>query len=265
MIHPLRGLIETINAAVGMASDQRHEYVTLEHLTIAVLGDADVKLCLDGLRIDSNAILDTLYAFFADGHVAQSGYPPLPSDDFNEVVYRATGKGMYYAQRPTEAIHVLVMLLEHRPKGSCAVTTLLDAGLEASLVQSYIDREPELVGEDKPAEPRPTPRFRNTNKKTTEAEQAILKYCVNLNARASKSEIDPLIGRHGEVDDVCQTMVRRTKNNVVLVGEPGVGKTAIAEGFALLHQPWRSRGSAEDLDRLRARPGRAGCRNQVSR
>ena len=223
MIHPLSGLIETIDVAVGMASDHRHAYITLEHLTIAALGNKDVKKCLKELKVSSESISSTLYEFLDHGYIEESHFKPEPSDDFIEIVYRAVGNGMYYAHCPTEAIHVLLLILKHRPEGSCAVTSLLEAGLNASLVEQYLHRELETVG-DTVSTPAPDKR---------DVSDAISKFCVNLNERAKESKIDPLIGRSKEIEDVCQTICRRSKNNAVLIGEPGTGKTSIVEGLAL--------------------------------
>ena len=93
---------------------------------------------------------------------------------------------------------------------------------------------------------------------------ALKKYARDLTADARDGKLDPVIGRDDEIRRTIQVLSRRTKNNPVLIGEPGVGKTAIAEGLALAHRQWRRAGKPQGQEADGARHGRADCRCEIS-
>jgi ATP-dependent Clp protease ATP-binding subunit ClpA len=226
-------LEKTLHRALVFANERRHEYATLEHLLLALTEDQDalsvMRACnvdLDRLRRDVLEYLDNQLA----GLVMPSG-DAKPTAGFQRVLQRAaihvqssgreevTGANLLVALFSERESHAVFFLQEQEMSRLDAVN-YISHGIAKARARSEARR---VHGAD------PDAAADKVVKTGTEALDA---YCVNLNKKAESGKIDPLIGREDEVERTIQILCRRTKNNPLYVGDPGVGKTAIAEGLA---------------------------------
>jgi len=230
-----RELEQTLHNALTAASTRRHEYATLEHLLLALIDDdhASKVMLACGVEIADLKEAVTLYldteldALKVDGNT-----DPSPTSGFQRVVQRAILHVQSSGRDEVTGGNVLVALFSERE--SYAVFFLQQQDMNRLDAVSFIShgvgkagtpteqREVKGADEDKPA-----------GKDGKKGESALKQFTVNLNEKATTGKIDPLIGRSSEVDRTVQILCRRSKNNPLYVGEPGVGKTAIAEGLAL--------------------------------
>lgn len=236
--HP-QELVRSIYRAVEDAKRRRHEAVTLEHLLLSILKEDDVKECLSALEVNI-AEIETTMELFLDGSFIQqvdTGNNPMPTKAFDEVVTRAVGTAIFSSRAKPMPIDILVRMMEMPSEDSFAISGLLQQGLSSLMLKRFLSHGPGGLGESFDNNMMPPPGMGGdgvgaiTNRE--EAERFLPRYCSNLNETAGQGGIDPLIGREEEVGLIVQILARRTKNNIALVGEPGVGKTAIAEGLAL--------------------------------
>ncbi len=234
---PSRNLEDTIHRAIDFATERRHEFVTLEHLLLALAEDQDAIAVLRACDVDLDKIREDLSSYLdndLDYLVSESMSDPRPTEGFNRALQRAMIHVQSSGREEVTGANVLVAIFSERE--SHAVYFLQEQDMTRFDAVNYIShgiaKVPGLSetrgveGVEGAEEAAPTER---TNRKGTEALDA---YCVDLNRKAAKGRIDPLIGRQAEVERTIQVLCRRQKNNPLYVGEPGVGKTAIAEGLA---------------------------------
>ena len=231
---PSRNLEDTINRAIDFATERRHEFVTLEHLLLALAEDQDaiavLRACdvdLDKLREDLSNYLDNDLDYLINDSMSD----PRPTEGFNRALQRAMIHVQSSGREEVTGANVLVAIFSERE--SHAVYFLQEQDMTRFDAVNYISHGiakvpglSETRGVEGAEEDAGNERV---NRKGTEALDA---YCVDLNRKAAKGRIDPLIGRQDEVERTIQVLCRRQKNNPLYVGEPGVGKTAIAEGLA---------------------------------
>ncbi|MBF0875296.1 ATP-dependent Clp protease ATP-binding subunit ClpA [Gluconobacter cerevisiae] len=231
-----RTLEQTLHRALTFAGDRRHEYATLEHLLLALTEDDDAltvfRACgidLDKLRSDLTDFLDKDLA----GLAAERPTEPKPTAAFQRVIQRAAIHVQSTGRDEVTGANVLVALFAERESHAVYFLQLQDmTRLDAvNFISHGIAKAP-----DRGAGRRPAAASKDTSereeRKETAKEGALATYCVDLNERAREGRIDPLIGRDQEIERTIQILCRRTKNNPLYVGDPGVGKTAIAEGLA---------------------------------
>lgn len=231
-----RNLEQTLHRALALANDRRHEYATLEHLLLALSEDQDaiavMRACtvdIDRLRQDLTKYLDTELANLVTGR----GEDAKPTAGFQRVLQRAAIHVQSSGREEVTGANVLVALFSERE--SHAVYFLQEQDMTQFDAVNYISHGIAKTAQRTTTETRRVSgadedsQAEKVVKKGTEALQA---YCVNLNEKALKGKIDPLIGRELEIERTIQILCRRSKNNPLYVGDPGVGKTAIAEGLA---------------------------------
>ncbi|GBR67161.1 ATP-dependent Clp protease ATP-binding subunit ClpA [Gluconobacter kanchanaburiensis] len=231
-----RTLEQTLHRALTFAGDRRHEYATLEHLLLALTEDDDAltvfRACgidLDKLRSDLKDFLDKDLA----GLAAERPTEPKPTAAFQRVIQRAAIHVQSTGRDEVTGANVLVALFAERESHAVYFLQLQDmTRLDAvNFISHGIAKAP-----DRGAGRRPAAASKDTSereeRKDSAKEGALATYCVDLNERAREGRIDPLIGRDQEIERTIQILCRRTKNNPLYVGDPGVGKTAIAEGLA---------------------------------
>jgi ATP-dependent Clp protease ATP-binding subunit ClpA len=230
-----RTLEHTLRRALSFASEHRHEYVTLEHLLLSLIDDDDAaavmhacKVDLDKLRANLESYLETELDSLVVPNRDQD--EPRPTAGFQRVLQRAMLHVDSSGGREVSGANVLVALFSERE--SHAAYFLQEQDMTRYDAVNFIAHGlPKRAGA---AQPRPV---RGANEEEGErvvkqGQEALAAYCVNLNKKAKEGKIDPLIGREAEVMRAIQILCRRQKNNPLLVGDPGVGKTAIAEGLA---------------------------------
>ena len=234
-----RELEHSLHNALAEASRRHHEYATLEHLLLALTADSHAMAVMKACSVDIDELgrqvtqyLDTeLNSLKADASVE-----PAPTAGFQRVVQRAILHVQSSGREEVTGANVLVALFSERE--SHAVYFLQQQDMTRLDAVSFISHgiaksgasEARAVkgaaGADKDEPEKPE------SKSGKGGESALKQFTVNLNEKAKTGKIDPLIGRHAEVDRTIQILCRRSKNNPLYVGEPGVGKTAIAEGLA---------------------------------
>ena len=236
-----RNLEQTLHRALSLASERRHEYATLEHLLLGLTDDTDaatvLRACgvdLDKLRADLTEFLDKDLAGLATDRPGD----PKPTAGFQRVVQRAAIHVQSSGRDEVTGANVLVALFSERESHAVYFLqtqdmTRLDA---VNFISHGIAKAPGR-SQQRPAQGGGSPAENNTEREREEkpsrrGQDALTNYCVNLNKKAMAGKIDPLIGRESEIERTIQILCRRTKNNPLYVGDPGVGKTAIAEGLA---------------------------------
>ena len=231
-----RTLEQTLRRALALANDHRHEYVTLEHLLLSLIDDDDAaqvmqacKVDLDKLRMNLDAYLeeelDSLVMESRDHEEAR------PTAGFQRVLQRAMLHVDSSGGREVSGANVLVALFSERE--SHAAYFLQEQDMTRYDAVNYISHGlAKRPGAQQPRPVRGASEEEGGERVVKSGQEALAAYCVNLNKKAKEGKIDPLIGREPEVLRAIQILCRRQKNNPLLVGDPGVGKTAIAEGLA---------------------------------
>jgi ATP-dependent Clp protease ATP-binding subunit ClpA len=236
-----RNLEQTLHRSLSLASERRHEYATLEHLLLGLADDGDaatvLRACgveLDKLRHDLTEFLDKDLAGLATD---RSG-DPKPTAGFQRVVQRAAIHVQSSGRDEVTGANVLVALFSERESHAVYFLQLQDmTRLDAvNFISHGIAKAPgrsaarPVQGTSSQGDGSGEPE--REEKPGRRNQDALSTYCVNLNKKAIAGKIDPLIGREIEIERTIQILCRRTKNNPLYVGDPGVGKTAIAEGLA---------------------------------
>tara|TARA_Y100001970_G_scaffold258789_1_gene339066 strand:+ start:7579 stop:9843 length:2265 start_codon:yes stop_codon:yes gene_type:complete len=221
-------LEKTLNRAFEFAANNNHEYVTLEHLLFALIDDEDASEVLLSCNVDIEELRAILNDFISNELTAlklNKGEEVKPTTSFQRVIQRAANHVQMSGNEEVTGANILVAIFSERE--SHAVFYLNKQNMTRLDAVSYISHgsKSESVYEENPNQ-------NAESGKTSKKKSIIETYCINLNLKAKKGEIDPLIGRDKEVDRTIQVLCRRTKNNPLYVGDPGVGKTAIAEGLA---------------------------------
>src|SRR5215468_1488124 len=229
-----RNLEQTLHRALSLASERRHEYATLEHLLLGLADDTDaatvLRACgvdLDKLRSDLSEFLDKDLAGLATDRAGD----PKPTAGFQRVVQRAAIHVQSSGRDEVTGANVLVAMFAERE--SHAVYYLQEQDMTRFDAVNYISHGiAKAPGRSETRRVQGTDEEERVEKSQKRNHDALDSYCVNLNKKAKGGRIDPLIGREAEVDRTIQILCRRSKNNPLYVGDPGVGKTAIAEGLA---------------------------------
>ncbi|MCA1748138.1 MAG: ATP-dependent Clp protease ATP-binding subunit ClpA [Parasphingopyxis sp.] len=232
-----RELEQTLHNALAEAANRKHEYATLEHLLLALTSDDDSAQVMSACGVDIGELQEAVGDYLdneLDALRIDGNTDPSPTSGFQRVVQRAILHVQSSGRDEVTGANVLVALFSERE--SYAVYFLQQQDMSRLDAVSYIshgvgkgdhstDESDGAAAEDgDEQEQKPAGKKKG--------ESALKQFCVNLNEKAEAGKIDPLIGRAIEVDRTVQILCRRSKNNPLYVGEPGVGKTAIAEGLA---------------------------------
>ncbi len=230
-----RNLEQTLHRALAYANQRNHEYATLEHLLLALTEDQDAMAVLRSCGISLPEIREQLEQYLEHelGYlVAPEGEEAKPTTAFQRVLQRAAIHVQSSGREEVTGANVLVALFSERE--SHAVYYLQEQDMTRFDAVNYISHGIAKVPGQ--ADATKTPRGAEEEEGAAPGAktngEALKAYCKNLNEKAKTGKIDPLIGRQKEVDRTIQILCRRSKNNPLYVGDPGVGKTAIAEGLA---------------------------------
>ena len=227
-----RQLEESLHRAVAFANQRKHEYATLEHLLLALIDDEDSASVMRACDVDLAALRTTLTNYVDNelrSLIVDDGEDAKPTSSFQRVIQRAVIHVQSSGREEVTGANVLVAIFSERE--SHAAYFLQEQDMTRYDAVNYIAHGiAKKAGADQPkavkgAEDEDKPAVKTGG-------EALEAYCVNLNEKAKQGKVDPLIGRSAEVERCIQILCRRTKNNPLLVGDPGVGKTAIAEGLA---------------------------------
>ncbi|MEL7215873.1 MAG: ATP-dependent Clp protease ATP-binding subunit ClpA [Pseudomonadota bacterium] len=228
-----------IHNALSLANARRHELATLEHLLLALIDEPDAARVMKACRVDLDSLRGTVTKFLDEELEALvsdiDGSEAAPTTGFQRVIQRAAIHVQSSGRTEVTGANVLVAIFAERE--SHAAYFLQEQDMTRYDAVNYISHG--VAKDPAHSEPRPVAGAEEPEDAQAEGpakggkdESALSKYCVDLNAKARQGGVDPLIGREDEVERCIQVLCRRRKNNPLLVGDPGVGKTAIAEGLA---------------------------------
>lgn len=232
-----RNLEEGLHRALALANERNHEYATLEHLLLSLMDDSDAAAVMRACNVDMDLLRQQLTNYVDNelsSLVVENGEDSKPTAGFQRVIQRAVIHVQSSGREEVTGANVLVAMFAERE--SHAAYFLQEQDMTRYDAVNYISHGIAKRGdmsETRPVrgaqEEAETGERGGRKERTTEA---LDNYCVNLNEKAKQGKIDPLIGREREVERTIQILCRRSKNNPLFVGDPGVGKTAIAEGLA---------------------------------
>ena len=222
-------LEKNLNNAFKLAHKKQHEFVTVEHLFLSLLENTKALKVLNSCGANIESLQSNLESFISKTTPTieeEEDKEIQPTLGFQRVLQRAVFHVQSSGKKEVNGANLLVAIFSE--KESHSVYLLNQEGITRLDIVSFIshgDEEEETLEEKK---------VNSTEKFTNESSSALESFTLNLNKEATEDKIDPLIGRKSEVERVIQILARRNKNNPLLVGESGVGKTAIAEGIAKL-------------------------------
>src|SRR5918999_1228770 len=228
-----RELEQTLHNALAEASGRRHEYATLEHLLLALIEDVHAGRVMEACGVSLSELKDQVRHYLDNELEAlkvEGETDPSPTSGFQRVVQRAILHVQSSGRDEVTGANVLVALFSERE--SYAVYFLQQQDMSRLDAVTYISHG---VGKGEAIAQAPESKGAEETKQEEgkkKPESALKQFTINLNDKAKEGRVDPLIGRGPEVDRTVQILCRRSKNNPLYVGDPGVGKTAIAEGLA---------------------------------
>jgi ATP-dependent Clp protease ATP-binding subunit ClpA len=225
MIDPSDALKKVFDQAVKTATWHQHEYVTLEHLLSAMLDDKEFRLIIeeftkestrDGMKINLDDYVSTK---LSDIKTDEKNFKPKKTQTVERVLNRAFAQILFQGRDQIEVVDVFISVLTEKRSYAYFVTQQAEIDKEKFL--SHIGKDDALTSDGGIAD-----------EDAGSANKALKAFTADLNQEVIDGKIDPVIGRTDEIEQVALALGRRSKSNVLLVGDPGVGKTAIAEGLA---------------------------------
>jgi ATP-dependent Clp protease ATP-binding subunit ClpA len=223
MVEPSNELQLVFEKAIDVAKKLKHEYLTLEHLLFAMLCEESFTKCVQGYGSDPDFIKKNLEHYLknkCDDIVSNTDdVKPRKTQAVERVLNRAFTQVLFNGRQRIESTDVFVAMMSE--KRSFAHYYIAQANIDKDKFADYLNNEMDQQTQEEESEPR-----------DQASERALKNFTTNLNELVKKGKIDPVIGRVEELENVALAMGRRNKSNVILVGDPGVGKTAIAEGLA---------------------------------
>jgi ATP-dependent Clp protease ATP-binding subunit ClpA len=229
-------LEKVLHTALTLANDRSHEYATLEHLLLALADDKDAKAVMQACNVNIETLKATLTEYIDNelaNLVTEFDEEAKPTAGFHRVIKRAVIHVQSSGREEVSGANVLVAIFAERE--SHAAYFLQEQEMTRYDAVNYISHG--IAKRPGASEARPVRGVEDEHGTIGEEDQkqkgdALKAYCINLNEKARSGKVDPLIGRQAEVNRTIQILCRRSKNNPLFVGDPGVGKTAIAEGLA---------------------------------
>ncbi len=233
-----RSLEQSLHRALALANERRHEYATLEHLLLALVDDQDAAAVMKACSVDLEKLKKSLVGYVdaeLENLVTDGSEDSKPTAGFQRVIQRAVIHVQSSGREEVTGANVLVAIFAERE--SHAAYFLQEQDMTRYDAVNYISHGiAKRAGLSEARAPKGADEPEEAKEKATDGDKkkgdALDTYCVNLNKKAREGRIDPLIGRDNEISRTIQVLCRRQKNNPLLVGDPGVGKTAIAEGLA---------------------------------
>ena len=209
-----------IEQSVSIAKNYNHQYVTIEHLLLALVSHKPFKKCIANFGADSDALIEDLTNYVGSFHAIKSKDPdckPRKTNTLERVMNRAVTQVLFTGRRQVTTIDIYLSIAAE--SNSHAHYFLLKYGITKNEFLMHWQRTYKS-GEY------------SSKISDSEADEILNEFTTNLTAMARDDKIEPVIGRHKEINDIVNVLARRFKRNVLLIGDPGVGKTAIAEGIA---------------------------------
>ena len=230
MIEPSDNLQDIFERALEIAKENKHQYVTIEHLLLSILGSEDAFTLLKEFGSNPDYVKTNLDHYIKnnlkDIVTEESTVKPKKTHSVERVLNRCFTQVLFSGRQKMEIADVIISILSE--KNSFAFYFLSKGGVTKEKFVKYFQEN--MVHDDN--EDFLPEETRMTSKSSGNPDKILNQYCTNLSLKAKQKTIDPVIGRDKEIEDMLLVLARRNKSNVLMVGEPGVGKTAIAEGIA---------------------------------
>ena len=224
MLQPNKDLEEIFESAVRFANEHNHEFITLEHFLYSMVKNEPFAKLLTNFGTDVTTLIGDLEKYITDelsGIVNTGVDRPKKTQAVERILNRAFSQTLFSGRQIIEPVDCFISMFAE--KKSYANYFIRKANIDKDKFINYIQKE--YSKEEEVEEGTPT-------NVSPQIERMLNQFCVNLSARAKSKKIDPVIGREKEIEEVQLVLARRNKANVMLIGDPGVGKTAIAEGLA---------------------------------
>ncbi len=223
MLEPTPDLAAIFERAIKIATKNKHEYVTLEHLLHSIVTDNKFNELLIDFGVDTNSLKNNLNEYIkndlGDIKVEKLEGRPRKTNSVERVLNRAFTQVLFAGRTVIEPRDCFLAIFSE--KKSHAVHFIKLANIDQDAFISYLNKSSF-----------DTPNETDEDSSLSQIEKVLVQFCTNLNAKVLEKQIDPVIGREKEIDDILLVLARRQKSSVMMIGEPGVGKTAIAEGLA---------------------------------
>jgi ATP-dependent Clp protease ATP-binding subunit ClpA len=223
MLQPNRDLEQIFESAVSLANEHNHEYVTLEHFLYGMVTNEGFSKILTGFGADVKGLMVDLEKYITND-LKEIANPeidrPKKTNTVDRVLNRAFTQALFAGRQIIEPLDCFISMFAE--KKTHANFFIKKANIDKDKFLNFIQKEYEKDEDE----------HTTITKSNSQLERMINQFCINLSARAKAKKIDPVIGREKEIEEVQLALARRTKSNVMLIGDPGVGKTAIAEGLA---------------------------------
>jgi len=224
MLHPNKDLEQVFEAAVILASEHNHEYITLEHFLHGIVSNESFSRLLVDFGADVNSLIKDLEKYISQDLqeiVNKDADRPKKTNTVDRVLNRAFTQVLFTGRTVIEPVDCFISMFAE--KKSHANYFIKRANIDKDKFLSFLQKE--YSGDD-------TEQESDALRSQSQMDRMINQFCTNLSARAKAKKIDPVIGREKEIEEVQLALARRNKSNVMLIGDPGVGKTVIAEGLA---------------------------------
>ena len=224
MLQPNKDLEQIFESAVNVANDHEHEYITLEHFLYSMIANESFAKLLVNFGADIKSLNDNLEKYITDNLkdlVNPESDRPKKTTTVDRVLNRAFTQVLYTGRQVIEPVDCFISMFAE--KKSYATYFIRKANIDKDKFVSFVQKETAKDEEEQET---------SVHKINPQLERMLSQFCTNLTAKAKSKKIDPVIGREKEIEELTLVLARRNKANVMLIGDPGVGKTAIAEGLA---------------------------------
>ena len=225
MLEPNKDLESIFEHAVQTAVVQKHEYITLEHFLYSMLNNEPFVEILKTFGADTKELTEVLEKYIQEDLkdiINPNVDKPKKTNTMDRMLNRAFQQVLFSGRQIIEPVDCFLSILSE--KKSPAAYFMRKANIEKDQFANFIKKDDTIIKDDGDIPLKNLPNM--------QLEKMITQFCVNLSTKAKNKQIDPVIGRDKELEEVQLILARRTKSNAILIGDPGVGKTAIAEGLA---------------------------------
>jgi ATP-dependent Clp protease ATP-binding subunit ClpA len=225
MIEPSKSLQEIFEKSIEMAKTLNHEYITIEHIIYGIMEDEDSYKLLESFGADAKFVKTNIEHYLKnnlnDIKTTNANAKPKKTNSVERVLNRCFTQVLFSGRQRMEIADIIISVLSE--KNSFGYYFLTKAGVTKEKFVKYFQENVQIT-EDTEVETRIV--------NTTQIDRILNQFCTNLSLKAKQRKLDPVIGRDDEIEKIQLVLARRNKANVLMVGDPGVGKTAIAEGIA---------------------------------
>ena len=225
MIEPSKSLQEIFEKSIEMAKTLNHEYITIEHIIYGIMEDEDSYKLLESFGADAKFVKSNIEHYLKnnlnDIKTTNANTKPKKTNSVERVLNRCFTQVLFSGRQRMEIADIIISVLSE--KNSFGYYFLTKAGVTKEKFVKYFQENVQIT-EDTEVETRLV--------NTTQIDRILNQFCTNLSLKAKQRKLDPVIGRDDEIEKIQLVLARRNKANVLMVGDPGVGKTAIAEGIA---------------------------------